>query len=211
MGSAPFLPSSPGFDRDSVQRFLSVQLELARRFPPAALVHLGAAEFPMSDDGFAPDDVSAWLEQQRAWLSDRVSAGSAAERVASALDELKSDLGRDASEIAAQSAEQRAAAAAACAKLVEDADAAVRSLVDQARRDLQSQLEALLDGARAESASLLEQARARAGELLLEAEQERHRAEELAHRIESVQRSTLAAIDRAHRALGTDQRAADAA
>src|SRR5437763_3788019 len=119
MGSAPFPPSTPGFECEAVQQFLRVQLELARRFPAAALVHLEAAAFPMSEAGYAPEQVSDWLDQQRTWLSARVSSGSVAERAAAALDELKSDLLHEAAEAVARTVEQGTAAEIACAKLVD--------------------------------------------------------------------------------------------
>jgi cell division septum initiation protein DivIVA len=211
MGSAPFPPSTPGFDCEAVQQFLDVQLELARRFPPAALVHLEAAAFPTSDAGYAPEHVSDWLDQQRAWLSTRVSSGSPAERAAAAFDELKSELLTGAAEAVARTVEQRSAAEIGFAKLLDDAESTLQGLVASAESALGRQVDVLLSQAHAQANSVLEQAKACAGELLLEAERERRRAEDLARRVESVQQATLGAIDRAHRALGVDQRPADAA
>jgi glutamyl-tRNA reductase len=180
---------------------LDEQMRLARQDPAAALELLNAAGFEESEPGLDREQVQAWIEAQRAWLIDRTHrpghVETAVHAFATAIDDLK-----QAVELDARAAEQRAAAAAfeaeqRCAALIAEAERRLAQRLAQSRRKVREEAGRIRREALDDADRILERAGGLAARLLIDAEARERSAADAVAQARVLQAELLNGIDAA--------------
>lgn len=208
MQHVPFRTVDQGFAPDDVAKMLQAQMELARSEPEEALARLAEIELQPAAPGLDPEEVTAWVEAQRDWLTRRVAAVSpisaAAQAFASAADGLKRavELELHASEARISDCE-RATTASYQASLAA-AQASLDASLSEARQMIRSDAKKIRRKALQDAERILERAGREAARILMEAEGERRRAHASAEQSRRVKEELLSTIDAAKASVSLD-------
>jgi hypothetical protein len=201
MERLPFSDAARGLKHADVSAMLDEQMRLARHDPAAALALLDAASFEQSEPGLDREQVQAWIEEQRAWLTARTRrpghVEAAVHALATAIDDLK-----QAVELDARAAEQRVAAAACdaerrCDALIAEAERRLAQKLAQGRRKMREEAGRIRRQAIEDADRILQRAGGHAARLLIDAEARERSAAAAVARSQALQAELLNGIDAA--------------
>jgi hypothetical protein len=210
MQHVPFQTVDQGLAREDVAEMLQAQMELARSQPEEALTRLAEVELRRDSPGLDPEEVGAWVEAQRDWLTRRIAAATpisaAVEAFASAADGLKRavDLELHASE--ARISDREKATTASYQASLAAAQASLDASLSEARQLIRRDAKKIRRKALEDAERILDRAGREAARILMEAEGERRRAHARAEQSRSVQEELLASIDAAKASVSSDSR-----
>jgi ElaB/YqjD/DUF883 family membrane-anchored ribosome-binding protein len=218
MDTFPFRTVDHGFDREDVVGMLAAQMELARTDPRRALELLSMVELRLSEPGVDADEVEAWVEAQRTWLTTQVpettpcgASGRFANAVSSVSDAIATL--QEALEEELQRFERRMEDVLAESARVHEEQllAAQRRMdekLDRARRKTRKDAQRIREEAIDDAQRILEQAGLEAARRLIDADTQRREASSAAASARELQEELLGSIDAA-RAIVTTRESTD--
>jgi len=205
MDALPFRSTPRGLSHADVKAMLDNQMELARRDPAAALMHLDRATFSETAPGVDEREVQEWIDAQRRWLRDRQRDPKLVETALTALGTAMEDL-RRAVDADARAAERRTAEAVEraerrCEELISDAERRIARKASQTRRAVREEAAQLRARALEDAERIVERAGSHVAKLLIDAEERDRQSMEAATRAHELHAALLNQIDAAQSAV----------
>jgi hypothetical protein len=208
MQHVPFQTVEQGLAREDVAVMLQAQMELARSQPEEALARLAEVELRTASPGLDREEVGAWVEAQRDWLTRRVSAATpisaAVEAFALAADDLKRAVDLELHATEARISDCEKATTASYQASLAAAQASLDARLSEARQMIRRDAKKIRRKALEDAERILDRAGRAAARILMEAEGERRRAYASAEQSRTVQEELLASIDAAKASVSSD-------